>query len=157
MIKLIWEIKPTVEALRAMRERLRDLRPAWRAVLTYLRGATKDQFRTEGGRGGARWKPLNPQYEKFKKVQYPGQPILRASDKLFGSLMDKTRDSILATTKTELRYGTRRPYGRYHQKGLGRNPRRQFLVVTEADRRNIKAIVREYLRGQSRLSGFEPL
>lgn len=40
MISVQWDIKATVEGLQALLSKLRDLTPAWRNLLVYLRGAT---------------------------------------------------------------------------------------------------------------------
>lgn len=153
MIQVEWQIEPAV--LRGLLARLRDLSPAWKVVIAYLRRATTEQFATQGGRSGSVWQPLTDRYARWKSRRYPGQPILRASDGLFRSLVEQTSDSIAEIAPQSLTYGTRRFYGRFHQRGDRPNPRRQFLAVTERDRSEIKKLVRLHLENQSVLSGFE--
>lgn len=148
-------LNEAIEYLRGMRRRLGDLRPAWQAILLYLREATREQFRTEGARNGSPWQALSPAYARWKTRRYPGQPILRASDEMFRSLVGQTGESVIRIEPRRLEYGTRRRYGRYHQRGEGYNPLRQFLDVTEEDRRQIKKLARLHLENQSILSGFE--
>lgn len=156
MIRIVLDgVDEAVKSLKAMAERLKNLRPAWQTVLAYLRRASEAQFATEGARSGSRWQPLSLAYAARKARRYPGQPILRASDAVFRSLVDRTADSIIEIEPQSLTYGTSRFYARFHQRGMGRNPRRQILAVTEQDRREIQKLVRLHLDNQSTLSGFE--
>lgn len=155
MISVQWDIKATVEGLQALLSKLRDLTPAWRNLLVYLRGATRQTFESLGGRIGEGWQPLSTPYAQFKAVKWPGQPILRASDAMFRSLtVDGADGSVSDVTPQLLQYGTTTPYARYHQEGTPRMPKRKFLAVTEADRVQIKRIVVAHLDNQARLSGF---
>lgn len=155
MIKVNWKIDEAVAGLEAILARLRDLRPAWQALVTYLRRSTQLQFASQGSRGGSPWQPLTVRYATRKERAYPGQPILRASDQLFRSVTAASPDSIVEIEPQTLNFGTSLARGGYHQRGEGRNPRRPFLVVTAEDRRQIKKIVRAHLQGQATLSGFE--
>jgi hypothetical protein len=155
MIKVVWEIEPAITALNALLQRLRNLRPAWKTVLAYLRRQALEQFASQGARSGSPWKPLNETYARWKAIRYPGQPILRASDQMFRSLVGKTGYSIEEATPDSLTYGTGDPKARYHQQGTPRMAKRKILEVTEADRATIKKIVRLHLENQSTLSGFE--
>lgn len=155
MIRVEWQIEPAISALKGLLERLRDLRPVWRSLTVYLRRAALQQFASEGGRGGAQWAPLTPRYAAQKEKVFPGQPIMRASDRLFQSLTDQTADSVVEIEAQEMTFGTEVPYARYHQRGEGRNPQRKILVVTEEDRRQLKKIVRAHLENQAALAGFE--
>jgi len=155
MFNVTWKIEATIAGLTGQLERLRDLRPAWRSLLPYLRRATERTFASLGGRIGEAWAPLSREYERWKVVRYPGKPILRASDEMFDSLVNETGDSVMDIERQTFSYGTRNRKAKYHQKGGGRLPRRKMLAVTDEDRREIKVIVRAHLAGQSRVSGFE--
>ena len=154
MIRLEIDIEPTLTALQAMLERLRDLRPAWRSVLAYLRRAMIGTFATQGQRIGQPWRPLSATYAKYKAVKFPGQPILRASDRMFGSLVGSNNEAVEDVERQSLTYGTRTPYAKYHQRGTPRMAKRRFLTVTETDRREIQAAVKAHLRHQGAISGF---
>lgn len=155
MISVEWQIEPAVTALRELQARLRDLSPAWRSIITHLRRATLEQFATQGGRSGQQWQPLTLPYSTQKARRFPGQPILRASDALFRSLVEQTPDSVVEIAPQALTYGTRRFYGRFHQRGDRPQPKRQFLAIVEQDRTQIKKLVRLHLENQAVLSGFE--
>lgn len=155
MIRITLDIAAATEALAAQSERLRDLSPGWRSVLAYMQRQTAAQFDSQGGRSGDGWEPLTARYERRKSRAFPGQPILRASDRLFRSVTTQTADAVQDIAPRVLLYGTRVPYGRYHQRGGKRLPRRQFLAVTDADRRQIAALVRAHLDGQAALNGFQ--
>ena len=155
MIQVIWQIEETVNALRRIQSRLRDLRPAWRSMLKYLRRATEATFASQGSRIGSAWAPLSAEYARWKAVEYPGQPILRASDAMFESLVKRTGDSVIEVERQAMSYGTRDRKAKFHHAGTRRMPRRRFLGVTEEDRREIKKLVRAHLENQSRASGFE--
>lgn len=151
-----WEgLTDLIASVSAQVAKLRDLRPAWRSVLLYLRRATTAQFDSKGGRSGDDWAPLSPAYAARKARIYPGMPILRASDRMFRSLVDQSSDSIAELEPREMTYGTRAPYARYHQKGTPKMPRRRILAITPEDRRYVQQAVRAHLGTQARISGFE--
>lgn len=155
MIQVVWQIEETVKALHRIQARLRDLRPAWRSMLPYLRRATEATFASQGSRIGQAWAPLSDEYARWKAVRYPGQPILRASDAMFESLVGQTSDSVIEAERQTFSYGTPDRKAKWHQKGGGRLPRRRILALIEEDRREMKKIVRAHLGNQSRASGFE--
>lgn len=154
MIKAEFDISKAIAALQALAERLRDLRPLWQSVLPYLRKATGQTFATEGARIGESWPALSDGYAKRKARVFPGQPILRATDAMFNSLVGQTGDSVAEMSRDSFTYGTRDRKAQYHQRGGGRLPRRRILAVTEADRLEIKRLARLHLANQSRLNGF---
>lgn len=157
MFSVEWDISKAIEGLQSMLARVLDLTPAWRNLVKYYRErATPQTFASQGQRIGEVWAPLSNPYAKYKAIKWPGQPILRASDRLFRSLtVADATDAIEDITSQSLIYGTATPYASYHQKGVGKLPRRAILAVTEADRREMARIVRAHLDNQGRLSGFE--
>lgn len=155
MFTVIWQTEKALKHLRALADRLRDLRPAWGQVLSYMRLSTARQFASEGAHKQTPWTPLNPQYAARKSRKYPGMPILRASDEMFESLIDfGSRNSIAEIELQSLTYGTRDPKARFHKTGTARMPARPFVLVTAQDRRAVKGIVRRHLENQASLSGF---
>lgn len=156
IITVRWDgLDLVIKQLRAYRDRLKDLRPAWVSVLAYLRLTSIRQFRTQGARAGSPWKPLSTAYAKFKAKRWPGKPIMRASDRLFTSLAQKTRDSVVRPTRKYVEYGTRVPYARHHQRGGGRLPQRKVIDLMLEDKRQVRKIVADHLANQARMSGFE--
>ena len=85
---------------------------------------------------------------------YPGQSILRASDRLFLSLTEVTGDSVVEVDPRTLVYGTRDPVARFHMEGTPYMPARPMLGTTVGDREIIAAMVRRRLEGQALLDGF---
>lgn len=153
MLSVMWDIEEAVKRLTAIRDRLDDLRPAWRTALIYLRRATKEQFASQGGRSGDGWAPLTPAYAARKARIFPGKPILRATDAMFNSLIGQTENTVVEFDALEFTYGTRDPKARYHQDGTPRMARRRILTVTEEDRRQLRRIANAYIRGQQ-ISGI---
>jgi phage gpG-like protein len=155
MLRVEWNITDAVEKLSALRARVTDLRPAWKSLLLYLRKATERTFATEGGRIGAKWAPLTQPYASRKARAFPGQPILRATDAMFRSLVVGTENSVIESEPQEFIFGTQDRKARFHQDGTPRMAQRKILDVTPEDRRQIKAIMRAHLENQGTLSGFE--
>lgn len=156
MLSVQWDIAEAVKRLTAIRDRLDDLRPAWRTALIYLRRATKEQFATLGARSGDGWAPLTPAYGRRKAQIFPGKPILRATDAMFNSLIGQTENSVVEFDALEFTYGTRTPYARYHQHGTPRMAQRRILKVTAEDRRQIRRITNAYICGKQ-ITGLENL
>jgi len=154
MIRIEWDISAALRGLNALRDALRDLRPAWPSVLVYLRKATQQTFATQGGRIGEQWTELSTGYAKEKAKVWPGQPILRASDAMFNSLVGQTGDSVAEMQRDSFAYGTRDRKAKYHQRGTSRMPRRAMLAVTEEDRREIRGLMKLHLENHLRINGF---
>jgi phage gpG-like protein len=154
MIRAEWDISAALRGLRALADAVRDLRPLWPSVLVYLRKATQQTFATQGGRIGESWPELSTGYAKQKARVWPGQPILRASDAMFNSLVSQTGDSVAEMNRDSFAFGTRDRKAKYHQRGGGRATRRAMLAVTEEDRRGIRGLMVLHLGNQLRLNGF---
>jgi hypothetical protein len=81
--------------------------------------------------GGGEWKPLAPSTLKKKT---PRRGILRVTDRLYESLRPKNPDNILRVTRGGVSYGSKTPYGKYHQDSRRRSlPRRKFLLPPSPD------------------------
>lgn len=155
MFRAVLETKPAMDALAAIADRARDLRPAWRAVVAYLRAATIQQFASQGGRLGTPWQPLSPAYAIAKARKYPGQPILRATDAMFNSLAGQTADSVVEIEPQVMSYGTKDRKAHWHQYGTTRMPARKILGLIAQDKQMVKSIVKDHLANQLRATGFE--
>lgn len=143
--------------LDAMAQRARDMRPAWLAVIAYLRIATAQQFASQGSRLGSAWQPLSEPYGTQKAKVFPGQPILRATDAMFKSLTEETENSITDVEPLAMEYGTKDRKAKYHQDGTPRMPRRQILGLIAQDKRQIVRLVQQHLANELRPAGFEAL
>lgn len=133
----------------AARSAVGDVRPFFRDFLIPdIREMYRQQFDTEGARGGAKWVPLSPAYAAWKEANFPGKSILRRTDRLFDSLTSKTSDTIEIATDQQLRIGTKLIYGSAHQGGTGTLPARPMLAPTPADLRRWRGLGERYITDQ---------
>ncbi len=119
------------------------------AIAEGLRLAMTRQFDTQGANSGG-WAPLKQATvdEKVKKGLDPR--ILRASERLRYSLIRKFDPDHIEQplSSTSLRFGSRVPYGIYHQTGTSRMPARPPLALSAADRvMLVKAAQRAIIAG----------
>ena len=126
-----------------------DFRIIAPTLLTTIREIVREQFAAQGHGPSGQWAKLSPRYfrqkeglqkqrkEDRKTLTYPGQPILRASDKLYDSLVARTRDSIISLRGSVLTYGTRVPYASFHQDGTPNMARRPIFDLREQDKDRI--------------------
>lgn len=125
-----------------------DMRPAWEALADRFAFVERRQFATEGAYASGGWAPLSPAYAAWKARHYPGQPILRRTDDLFESLTVRPFDEhggIEVIEPSHMMLGSAVRYGRFHQHGTRRMPRRRPVELTEAERREWVRIVQRYL------------
>jgi phage gpG-like protein len=93
-----------------------------------------EQFATEGAHGEAGgWRPLSPEYAKWKAKHYPGAPILVRTGKMKDLLLDKS--SSVTVTKQSMIYAPLSEYAGYHQRGTVKMPARKPVNLTMADRK----------------------
>lgn len=119
---------------------------ALEAIADFLRAAEMRQFDTQGGNSGG-WAPLK-QATIDEKVRNGLDPrILRATERLRMSLIDKfDADHIEEPlSPTSLRFGSRVPYGIFHQTGTSRMPKRPPLELSAADKVGIVKVVQKAL------------
>lgn len=134
----------SLKGLVALGDAIKDLRPFWRDVFApkYF-GMVQDLFATGGrARGGngrfksGAWAPLSTKYAAWKRVAYPGRPLLVREGTLresvtwhsgaglgAGGFFDARRDSVVA--------GTTVAHGKYHMDGSKRMPARPFLPTPD--------------------------
>lgn len=143
-------------------DRVRDLRPAFRAIHSGTRSSPllvgggglsftemlRSQFHSRGARGGEAWPGYDaePRYAVIKAKHGGGlHNVLRwvtGRERLYPSLTDpKHPEHIFEMTTHSLRMGTRVPYAIRHQLGQGLQPfdkiplpRRPIIQVTKMDR-----------------------
>ncbi len=138
-----------IRALKALEAEAKAPQRAWPGINAVLEGSLRRQFDTQGANSGG-WAALSPAYAKSKAVQYPGQPILRASGALYRSLTDPfDSNAIFLIRPTEMVRGTRLPYAKYVA------ARRPIFAVTDADKQQMEAAARETFAEFSGSLGFE--
>lgn len=137
--------------LRAKREAMQDLTPAWPAVDEVLRDIARQEFASEGAQGGEPWQGLAPrtQNERRRLGYGPAHPILQRTQRLARSLTSLTGDTITVHKENYYAFGTAVEYFKYHQSKLPRTrlPRRAMLVLTADDKNEIMRPIRVHLRG----------
>lgn len=119
-----------------------DARPVFEEWRTRFLRLERRQFATEGINSGG-WAPLSPRYARWKAKHYPGKTILRRTDELWRSLTVGPEVNVIEPTYMVL--GSAVEYGRYHQKGTPRMPRRRPVELPEAERREWVKIMQRYI------------
>lgn len=168
-----WTVEATVFGEQVVRrrfvrfaQRATDASPAFRQVVRILREATIENFATRGVAGGSRWRDLAPATRARKRRLNQDPRILRATGRLYHSLVgvpgstgrsDRTGrfepgvgDHIEQIGPTELKWGSRVPYGVYHQSSAPRRviPYRPPVRLSERRKREIaKALQRAIVEG----------
>jgi phage gpG-like protein len=120
-----------------------DARPAWEVIADDFLASEARQFASQGAYASGGWPPLSPKYAKWKALHYPGKPILRRTDELFESLT--IGPAIRITEPQLLVIGSDVDYGRYHQTGTDRMPRRRPVELTENRRREWVRILQRFI------------
>jgi phage gpG-like protein len=129
--------KRVEQKFRSLRRNITDFSVGFRVIAHRFHQVERELFATEGASGGAPWAPLSPAYATWKRKHYPGRTILHLFGPLRKSLTQHpSTGSIEDVSPTQLRMGTRIPYGIRHQKGEGRLPVRKPLVVTPSEMRS---------------------
>lgn len=132
--------------LREMRDRTRDLTPAWLKFERVLARANRRRFLAQGASDGAAWAPLSPRYAAWKANHYPGKTILRRTDELFRSLTRVPMD-VHRVTPSAAEFGTDVPYAIFHQLGTKHMPARPPVVVTPLLERELNRLVAAHVVG----------
>lgn len=148
---------------------LEDVSEGWDEVGDIMRNAVREQFASEGARGGDKWPELAESTKRSRAAMMglsvrggglrdrrgryasAGHPILRVTDELMDSLTRKfDPQHVEDASGTSLRFGSTVPYAVFHQSTDPRTrlPRRAPVVLTEGDKRGItKALQKATLRG----------
>lgn len=129
-----------------------DGRPAFRRMAAMLEKASLQRFESEGSFGGEPWAPLAESTLRSKAARgYGDQGILVASGRLRASLTQETApDAIRQITPTFMRWGSKVPYGVFHQQGTSRMPRRRVVKLPDMVKRALVRELQHELMGRSR-------
>jgi phage gpG-like protein len=139
-----------------------DASAAFREIAGILSDSTRQNFESRGVSGGSRWQDLAPATSARKARLGQDPRILRATGRLFASLVGgeaatgRARglggrftagagDHVEEITATSLKWGSRVPYGVYHQSSAPRRviPYRPPVRLNELQRRSVaKALQR---------------
>lgn len=125
-------------------DRLRDMRPLWRALRYEFYRHEEFQFRGEGRAASGGWDQLA---ESTVKRRGSAHPILTHTGLLRASL---THPNALGSRwhegKSEMYVESAVPYGRFHQFGTVNMPQRRPVEFTEDHRRRWVKAVQQYIR-----------
>lgn len=140
-----------------------DASGAFREVAGILADSTRENFQTRGAAGGSRWRDLAPSTIRRKARLGLDPRILMATGRLYASLVGSegstgaarhfatgrfvggAGDHVEEITPTSLKWGSRVPYGVYHQSSAPRSriPYRPPVRLNELRRRQVaKALQR---------------
>lgn len=134
-----------VKDLNGIIERSRNMQPAMLAIGQYLMGSTLRNFRAQGR---PRWQPLTAATiaDRIRQGFGPG-PILQRRGTLMKSLTQPgARGSVLRAGPRSLKYGSNLFYFEFHQKGTGKIPKREMVVLQRQDKSQISRIINTYIR-----------
>ena len=138
-------------ALKKIQRRTSDLRPVWAAI--------RDEFfkiedkRFESSNKG-RWRPLSPNYAKWKQANYPGKPIMVLTGDLKASLTSMSKGTIYKPTRrsvslgTSIKYALAQHFGTKERgggRGQSRLPPRPLIGILKSDANRMKTIIKRYL------------
>lgn len=137
------ELEAKVEGVSAVSARLgrverqlKDWRPLWEKIRGDFIAIEREQFATQGARGGSAWRPLEPGYARWKATVRPGKPILQFDGDLLESFTGGA-DFIYRPTADSVTLGSSEFKAQYHQSG--ENPRPP-LVITPRDEQRWSAL-----------------
>lgn len=139
-------------AFDAMEREADDLSEPLGEVGESLRLSVSEQFRTEGAHGlGSKWKPLNPDYERWKEQHVGPQPILVYSGRMRDAMLSR---SAITVTRQRMVYEPAAPdYAPLHQSGEG-VPQRKMVAVPLSVRRTWDRIFASWLNDLRRGPGW---
>lgn len=92
------------------------------------------------------WPALSPAYEAWKGRAYPGQPIMRRSDRLYESLTSQTGDTVWQVGPRHIEFGSRVPYFEFHQTGTSRMPARPVLTLSDRALDKLRSMIESYVQ-----------
>jgi phage gpG-like protein len=132
-----------------------DLSPLFEKMGEDIRDIEKEQFDAEG----YGWQELSPAYARWKEIHYPGQPILRRTNRLYESMTSKSgADNVSNVQPTFAEFGAAAPsgmYGRFHQLGTVNMPQRKVVQLTEENKRLLTKTFHQYFISLAHDLGFE--
>lgn len=127
-----------------------DASAAFRRIARILADSTEENFRTRGVAGGSRWRDLSEPYAS-RTGRRVDERILRLTDRLYRSLTDEGHaEHVQEIGPTEMRWGSRVPYGKFHQSSRPRSkiPYRPPVRLSQRRRREVaKELQRAIVEG----------
>lgn len=157
MLKANFKVDPILEKVKRMVTLAGDLRP----VLLKIRGQALNtntltiiggigaQFVTQGAFYGTTWPDLKPEYARKKLKKFPGQTMLRATNKLLkAATMPGEDGNVEVLTYTSIAWGIaddKVPYAKFHMTGTKTMRERKFLGITKNQQTTWSALIKQYI------------
>lgn len=133
---------------------IEDLGPAFDVIGERLQVAVREQFASQGARGGTRWTRLSEPYGEWKRRNFPGRPILVRTGGMKGAMLSP---QAVTTSRHRLVYEPRVDYAGPHQAGRGRLPQRRMVQLTDADRRGWERAILTWIRHKEGRAAWPPV
>lgn len=92
---------------------------------------------------GSSFKPLSPQYAKWKRARYPGKPILVRTGRMLGALVVRATSTMF---KLEFDNPDAARIAGYHQRGTRKMPARRWQGIPDQWARDMRQAVRAQVR-----------
>lgn len=129
--------------LMLMKREAEKTEPLYNKAIIILEMSHTKTFRKQG----------RPRWTKSLRAKAEGGKTLQKTNRLMQSVTAKTRDSIRQHKGKTLVYGTKLPYGPYHQYGYPKrnNPMRQFLGVYPEDIKKMEGVFSSDLENRVRV------
>lgn len=116
--------------IQSLGSRIDNMKPVWEKFENFYKNEqTKKFFDSKGKILGSKWQNLSPAYEKWKKKNYPGRPLLVLTGKMKEATMGGA-GWFSNKTKNKMSFGIRgEAYYPVHQYGSLKKkiPQRPFL------------------------------
>jgi len=152
---------------------LNDLTKYWPAVADVFYEIEREQFQTEGARGGAKWAALSPAYAEWKARWLERETfdsknqLLRLKGDLYRSLTsrggkagliaDYADNSIYDPKSDSLTLGSTLPYATAHQRGTSKMPARPPIQFQPTDARRFQRAFRDEVAKEVKRAGWPDL
>lgn len=124
----------------------KDMTPAFDAIHELLLETETKQFSTQGSAFSGGWKPLAPSTSWAKIKAGLDLRILHATLRLRDSLTQPNHpDHVYTASGDEMFVGSKVPYGKFHQTGTERMPRRRPFQFDDSTRKQIVKLLQRHL------------
>jgi phage gpG-like protein len=137
------DIKEAKKKFENMNDRSRDFTPVWRWAKRSLERSFSANFRSGGGLVGG-WDPLDKGYASWKRENFPGNPKLRITGRLFRSIRHLD-GGVNKINKLDATFGTDVEYAKFHQYGTTKMPARRIVFVPDQFRDELGDKMRNYV------------
>jgi phage gpG-like protein len=133
-------------------KRLRGRGGLFERFLMVIPDFIKKNFDSLGSRLGFSWRPLSPQYARWKAIHYPGNPILVASGHLrMAATIPNMPGNYIYWGANTMLYGIDRTkfkgsYPIFHQYGTTKMPERPFIGLANEDLEALIKITTDYMQ-----------